>query len=75
MVDREISEDELHFSSTRGGYVFGKHEVVFDGPSDTIKISHNSKGRSSYAKGAINCARWIEGKQGFLTLMIIWRDY
>lgn len=71
LVDREIEADELHFSSTRGGYVVGKHEVMFDGPSDSIKISHDSKGRSSYALGAINCAKWISGKKGFYSI----KDY
>ena len=68
LVDREIEASELHFSSTRGGYVCGKHEVMFDSQNDSIKISHDSKGRSSYAIGAIHCAKWIEGKRGFYTI-------
>ena len=67
-VDRGIKTDELHFSSTRGGYVIGKHEVVFDSSLDSIKISHDSKGRSSYARGAINCAKWIKDKKGFFSI-------
>ena len=67
-IDREIKPDELHFSSTRGGYVIGKHEVVFDSSLDSIKISHDSKGRSTYARGAINCAKWIKNKKGFFSI-------
>ena len=67
-MDRAMKTDELHFSSTRGGYVIGKHEVVFDSPFDSIKISHDSKGRSSYARGAINCAKWIKNKKGFFNI-------
>ena len=67
-VDRGMKPDELHFSSTRGGYVIGKHEVVFDSSLDSIKIAHDSKGRSTYARGAINCAKWIRDKKGFFNI-------
>lgn len=67
-INREISDNELHFSSTRGGNAFGIHEVYYDSPCDTIKISHTSKGRSSYSKGAINCAKWLQDKKGFFTV-------
>jgi 4-hydroxy-tetrahydrodipicolinate reductase len=67
-VDREMKPDEIHFSSSRCGSVIGKHEVVFDSPEDFIKISHDSKGRSCYAKGALNCAKWIKNKKGFYNI-------
>ncbi|MBY0580878.1 MAG: 4-hydroxy-tetrahydrodipicolinate reductase [Rickettsiales bacterium] len=67
-VDREMKPDEIHFSSSRCGSVIGKHEVIFDSNEDFIKISHDSKGRSSFAKGALNCAKWIKNKKGFYNI-------
>ena len=67
-IDREMKSDEIHFSSSRCGSVIGKHEVIFDSPMDYIKISHDSKGRDSYAKGALNCAKWIKNKKGFYSI-------
>ena len=63
-----MKSDEIHFSSSRCGSVIGTHEVIFDSPIDYIKISHDSKGRDSYAKGAINCAKWIKNKKGFYSI-------
>ena len=67
-LDREIKPSELHFSSSRCGSVIGKHEITFDSPIDSINISHDSKGRNSYAIGAINCAKWIKNKTGFYSI-------
>ncbi|MSO14202.1 4-hydroxy-tetrahydrodipicolinate reductase [Candidatus Aquarickettsia rohweri] len=67
-IDGEIKPNELHFSSSRCGSIIGKHEVIFDSPTDSIRISHDSKDRSSYAIGAINCAKWIKNKTGFYSI-------
>ena len=67
-IDGEIKASELHFSSSRCGNIIGKHEVIFDSPTDSISISHDSKDRSSYAIGAINCAKWIKNKTGFYSI-------
>lgn len=60
--------DEMHFSSSRCGSITGKHEVLFDSHTDCIKVTHDSKGRDSYAKGALNCAKWIKNKKGFYSI-------
>ena len=67
-LDREMSEDEFHFSSSRCGSIIGEHEIIFDSPIDNIKISHSSKGRDSYAQGALKCAQWIKNKKGFYSI-------
>ena len=67
-IDREMQSDEVHFSSSRCGSIVGMHEIIFDSPNDSIKISHHSKERSTYALGAIRCANWIKGKKGFYSI-------
>ena len=62
--DREISPEELHFTSARAGSVIGKHSVIFDSVYDTIEITHNSKSRECYAIGAIKTAKWLSNKKG-----------
>lgn len=67
-LTRRIADNELHVSSSRGGVLFGEHEVWFDGPDDTVKITHVAKSRDGFAEGAISCAKWLLGKQGFFSI-------
>ena len=45
--------NQLHVSSTRVGFVPGTHTVFFDGPSDTIELTHRARSRSGFAAGAV----------------------
>jgi 4-hydroxy-tetrahydrodipicolinate reductase len=62
--DRPPLENELHFSSTRGGAIFGTHSVYFDSLVDQIEITHTAKNRDGFALGALQAAEWIQGKKG-----------
>ena len=73
-LHRQIEDNELQFSSIRGGDVFGTHKVLFDSFADTIEISHIAKNRSGFAKGAIEAAKWIEDKKGFYTIEDFLKD-
>lgn len=50
--------------SLREGDVSGTHEVVYASPLDTISIRHEAHSREGFAKGALQAARWLVGKQG-----------
>jgi 4-hydroxy-tetrahydrodipicolinate reductase len=67
-LDRAPLENELHFSSTRGGKVPGTHSVFFDSAADTIEITHTARGRAGFALGAIQAAEWLQGKKGYFTM-------
>ncbi|MCK5461176.1 4-hydroxy-tetrahydrodipicolinate reductase [Candidatus Gracilibacteria bacterium] len=68
-LDRKIEDDELHFSSVRGGMVNFGHTIGFDSSSDCIKIEHFARNRDGYALGAIKCAEWLlQQKPGFYTM-------
>lgn len=63
-LDRQISPNELHFASIRGGRNPGLHEVIFDSNADEIRLVHYAHGRRGFAEGAIMAAEFIKGKKG-----------
>lgn len=67
-LDRNIAPEEIHISSTRGGYVPGTHAVYFDSEADAIEIKHTARSRKGFAIGALKAAKWLHGKKGFFTM-------
>ena len=55
-------------SSTRAGTIPGTHTIGFDGPSDTIELTHTARDRRGFAAGALLAAHWIQGRQGWYTM-------
>jgi 4-hydroxy-tetrahydrodipicolinate reductase len=55
-------------SSTRAGYIPGTHTVGFDGPAETITLSHLARDRSAFARGALIAAKWVTGRHGWFTM-------
>jgi 4-hydroxy-tetrahydrodipicolinate reductase len=52
-------------SSSRAGQVPGTHTVGFDGPSETVTLTHTVRDRSTFAHGALAAARWVHGRHGW----------
>ena len=66
---REAGYDApIDVSSTRAGSMPGTHTVGFDGPFDTITLTHTARSRSTFARGALEAARWVSGRQGWFTM-------
>jgi 4-hydroxy-tetrahydrodipicolinate reductase len=63
----------IDVSSTRAGTIPGIHTVGFDGPSDTIELTHTARDRRGFASGALLAAQWIQGKRGWYTMMDVLR--
>jgi 4-hydroxy-tetrahydrodipicolinate reductase len=55
----------VSLSANRAGAIPGTHEIGFDSLSDTITLRHTARSREGFARGALQAARWIAGKQGF----------
>lgn len=55
---REVTD----IKSIREGEIIGDHKVTFEGPLDTIELSHSAKTRDIFAKGALEAAKFIVGK-------------
>lgn len=58
----------INVSYTRVGYVPGTHTVGFDGPTETVKLIHTVRDRSTFAQGALVAANWIQGRRGWFTM-------
>jgi 4-hydroxy-tetrahydrodipicolinate reductase len=59
---REVSD----IKSIREGEIIGDHEVIFESPWDTIKLSHSAKTRDIFAQGALEAAKFIVNKKSGL---------
>lgn len=68
LLDREIASSELHIASLRCGYDPGTHTIFFDGPTDTITLTHKARNRMGFALGALTAASWIRCRKGFFSL-------
>jgi 4-hydroxy-tetrahydrodipicolinate reductase len=55
-------------SSTRAGFIPGTHTIGFDGPAETITLTHAARDRSGFARGALAAAQWVVGKRGWFTM-------
>lgn len=61
-LSKKREDDEIGFTSIRGGNIVGEHTVQFFGPSETFEIKHTSYSRSVFADGAIKAALFMIGK-------------
>ena len=59
---------EVPIGSTRAGAIPGTHTLGFDAASETITITHSARDRAAFARGALEAARWIQGRQGWFTM-------
>jgi len=63
----------IDISSTRAGMIPGTHTVGFDGPSDTIELTHTARDRRGFASGAIVAAEWLRGREGWYSMQDVLR--
>jgi 4-hydroxy-tetrahydrodipicolinate reductase len=63
----------IDISATRAGAIPGIHTVGFDGPSDTIELTHTARDRRGFASGALLAAQWIQGRRGWFSMMDVLR--
>ena len=59
---------QIDVSATRAGSIPGTHTVGFDGPSDSVTLTHTVRDRAVFARGALEAARWLIGKRGWFTM-------
>lgn len=55
-------------SSTRAGFIPGTHTVGFDGPAETVTLTHTVRDRATFAHGALRAARWVQGRSGWFSM-------
>lgn len=58
-------ERAIDVSSTRAGSIPGTHTVGFDSASETVTLTHTVRDRAVFARGALEAASWVKGRQGW----------
>lgn len=61
--------EELGISAVRGGTIPGIHDVIFAGEDEVITLHHTAYSRSIFANGALNAAKFLNGKSAGLYSM------
>lgn len=64
---REKTEIGIH--SLRGGTIVGEHSVLFCGNDEIIEIKHTAMSKKIFAKGALEAAKFLIGKEAGLYSM------
>jgi len=59
---------DVSIASTRAGAIPGTHTLGFDAPSETITLTHQARDRAAFARGALEAARWLDGRRGWFTM-------
>ena len=58
----------IDVAASRAGFIPGTHTIGFDGPSESITLTHAARDRGAFARGALLAARWIKGRRGWFTM-------
>ena len=67
-IERAGFTRPIDISSTRAGYIPGTHTVGFDGPAETVTLTHSARDRTAFARGALAAAQWVKGRRGWFTM-------
>ena len=67
-MERGGFDRAIDVSSTRAGQIPGTHTVGFDGPAESITLSHAARDRTGFARGALAAARFVKGRRGWFTM-------
>jgi 4-hydroxy-tetrahydrodipicolinate reductase len=67
-IERAGYARHLDVSSSRAGHLPGTHTIVFDGPSESITLTHTARDRGAFARGALTAARWVHRRPGWFTM-------
>ena len=57
---------EIGISAVRGGNIVGEHDVIFAGQDEVITFSHTAYSKAVFAKGAVEAAKFLNGKEAGL---------
>lgn len=54
----------LQVASLRSGENAGTHVIGIEGPDERMELRHEARGRSGFARGAVQAAEWLRGRRG-----------
>ena len=58
----------IDVSASRAGFIPGTHTIGFDGPSESITLTHTARDRGGFARGALTAAQWVKGRRGWFSM-------
>jgi 4-hydroxy-tetrahydrodipicolinate reductase len=58
----ERPADEIGIHAIRAGDNVGEHTIIFSALGETMELIHKGSSRDSYARGALQAAKWLAGK-------------
>jgi len=58
----ERPRGDIGMHAVRGGAVVGEHTVAFISDHERVELSHRAASRDMFALGALEAARWLEGR-------------
>jgi 4-hydroxy-tetrahydrodipicolinate reductase len=67
-MERAGYRHRVDMASTRAGANPGTHTIGFDGPFESLTLTHSNRDRAAFAQGALQAAKWIQGKRGWFTI-------
>lgn len=62
-LSEKRKKKEIGISAVRGGTIVGEHEIIFAGTDEVIEIKHTAYSKAIFAKGAIQAAKFLAGKE------------
>lgn len=73
---RRRDKNEIGIHAVRGGTVVGKHDVMFLGSGEAVKLSHEAESKEVFVRGALRAAAFIlEKTPGLYDMNSILGDY
>jgi 4-hydroxy-tetrahydrodipicolinate reductase len=71
LLQRQLWAEEparrFPITSVRAGTSPGTHTLTYEGPHETVTLSHVAKSRQAFAAGALAAAEWLPGHTGVFT--------
>ncbi len=69
-------KNEIGIHAIRGGTVVGKHDVMFLGAGEQVKLSHEAESKEVFVRGALRASSFLMGKSaGLYDMNSILGDY
>ncbi len=60
---RKREKKEIGLSAVRGGTIVGEHEIIFAGEDEVVEFKHTAYSKAVFATGAVEAAKFLEGKE------------
>ena len=65
-----LDQQEIVVESVREGEVVGDHTTRFEGPGESLEITHRATSRDPFVFGALRAAEWVANKPNGLYSMV-----